>query len=264
VPIAFHRSRRALASLLASVLLLAACGSDDSETAEPTTTTTSSTTTTTEPTTTTTTLPDDGRSYVATAKRGSIDVYAQPRRGEPDRTITEADATSVPGATPIVFLVRQARDNWFQVYLPVRPNGSRGWVRARDVTVSRHDFRIEVELGDKRLRVYEGDDVVVDEAIGVGRKDRPTPGGVYYIKELLQPPDPDGVYGSFAYGLSGFSTVLESFNGGEGVIGIHGTNDPDSIGRSVSSGCIRLTNEVIERMVNDIGLPLGTPVDIQA
>ena len=89
----------------------------------------------------------------------------------------------------------------------------------------------------------------------------PTPGGIYYLKELLQPPSPNGPYGTYAYGLSGFSNVLESFNGGPGVIGIHGTNDPSAIGTDVSSGCIRLNNAVIERLVNDIGLPLGTPVE---
>ena len=50
--------------------------------------------------------------------------------------------------------------------------------------------------------------MIVDEPVGVGRSDRPTPGGVYYLKELLQPPDPNGAYGTYAYGLSGFSNVL--------------------------------------------------------
>ena len=58
--------------------------------------------------------------------------------------------------------------------------------------------------------------------------------------------------------------MLTSFNGGTGVIGLHGTNDPSSIGGDVSSGCIRMQNDVIERLVNEIGLPLGTPVEILA
>ena len=72
----------------------------------------------------------------------------------------------------------------------------------------------------------------------------------------------NGPYGSYAYGLSGFSNVLTSFGGGDGVIGIHGTNDPSSIGQDVSHGCIRLQNADIERLVRF--LPLGTPVDILA
>ena len=94
--------------------------------------------------------------------------------------------------------------------------------------------------------------------------DRPTPGGIYYIKELLQPPSPDGPYGVYAYGLNGFSNVLTSFAGGEGVIGIHGTNQPEALGTDVSSGCIRLHNDAITRLVQEVGLPLGTPVEIFA
>jgi lipoprotein-anchoring transpeptidase ErfK/SrfK len=44
------------------------------------------------------------------------------------------------------------------------------------------------------------------------------------------------------------------------VIGLHGTNEPDSIGRDVSHGCIRLRNRDITALAEK--LPLGTPVRI--
>lgn len=201
---------------------------------------------------------------MATAKEPSIDVYASAEATEPERQIVSGVDTSVD-TIPVVFLVKDLTEgDRIEVYLPVRPNGSVGWVDTADVVVSRVTHRIEVRLSDHRLRVFDGDKVVADEAVGVGRTDRPTPGGVYYLKELLQPPNPNGVYGSYAYGLSGFSNVLQEFNGGTGVIGIHGTNDPGAIGGDVSSGCIRLENAAIERLVNEIGLPLGTPVEILA
>jgi len=61
--------------------------------------------------------------------------------------------------------------------------------------------------------------------------------------------------------LSGFSNQLTSFAGGDGVIGIHGTNDPSTIGQTVSHGCIRMHNADIEKLVPV--LPLGTPVEIR-
>jgi lipoprotein-anchoring transpeptidase ErfK/SrfK len=259
------RRRAAIALALAASLLLGACGSDGDGGdggGEAAASSSTSTTTTTEATTTTTLVPEH-QSLVAIAKSDSIDVYPRPHAKKPKRRLTAAEAVTVPGVTPIAFLGREVRGRWLKVYLPVRPNGSSGWVRRRDVEETNHPYRIEVKLSDRRIRVFRRDNVILNERIGVGRQDRPTPGGVYYIKELLQPPDPNGVYGSFAYGLSGFSTVLESFNGGQGVIGIHGTNDPSSIGKSVSSGCIRVRNAVIERMVKRIGLPLGTPVEIK-
>jgi lipoprotein-anchoring transpeptidase ErfK/SrfK len=254
---ALLRTRRALATgLLAGLLVAGACAGERPDMADPVTTTTA-------PTTTSTTAPEPAGVRVAQAKEPAIDVYASEDAPTPQRQIVSGVDTSV-ATIPVVFLVKERGKDRHEVYLPVRPNGSTGWVEASDVTLSQVDHRIEVELAAHRLRVYEGDDVIVDEPVGVGRQDRPTPGGVYYLKELLQPPNPNGVYGTYAYGLSGFSNVLTSFNGGAGVIGIHGTNEPEAIGTDVSSGCIRLRNEVIERLVEEIGLPLGTPVEIKA
>ncbi|MDQ4133917.1 MAG: L,D-transpeptidase, partial [Actinomycetota bacterium] len=44
------------------------------------------------------------------------------------------------------------------------------------------------------------------------------------------------------------------------VVGIHGTNDPSGLGRSVSHGCIRMSNRGITALAKT--LPLGTPVEI--
>ena len=258
VPPSSPRVRRARALALAVILLAAACGSDGTEAADPTTTTT-----TTEAPSTTTTAPEPVGVEVAQAKASSIDVYPSEDATVPDRQVVSGVDTSVD-TIPIVFLVRSSGDARHEVYLPVRPNGSVGWVNAAEVSLSRVPYRIEVGISEHRIRVFDGDEVIVDEPVGVGRQDRPTPGGVYYLKELLQPPDPNGPYGTYAYGLSGFSNVLTSFNGGAGVIGIHGTNEPDALGTDVSSGCIRVHNDVIERLVEEIGLPLGTPVEIQA
>lgn len=219
--------------------------------AEPTTSSSSTTSTTLQ-------RPP---SKVAQALSDTIDVFADATTDTPAQQITAAEATSAPNI-PIVFLVQSESDDRLEVFLPIRPNGSRGWVRRDDVTVATVSYRIEVGLTEHRIRIYDGDTVIVDEPIGVGKADAPTPGGTYYLKELLQPPDPAGFYGPYAYGLSGFSNVFTTFNGGPGVIGIHGTNDPSSIGQDASRGCIRLDNTVITRLVEEIGLPLGTPVDI--
>ena len=54
--------------------------------------------------------------------------------------------------------------------------------------------------------------------------------------------------------------MLDQFGGGDGQIGIHGTNQPDSIGQSVSHGCVRVPGQVIEALAHSI--PLGTPVTV--
>ncbi|WNM24890.1 L,D-transpeptidase [Demequina capsici] len=207
---------------------------------------------------------DDHVSTFVTADGLNIDVYSAPD-GDVQQTVRSDQVLTVPGATPLVLLVTDGGDEtpgWYQVYLPVRPNGTTGWVRASDVTVGTTDFWIEVSISGFTMTVYDGTEAVLTTPIGVGRDDRPTPGGVYYLKELLRVPDASGPYGPYAYGLSGYQSTLDSFHGGEAVIGIHGTNDPTSFGRVVSSGCIRVPNATIAELAEQIGPPLGTPVYI--
>jgi lipoprotein-anchoring transpeptidase ErfK/SrfK len=56
--------------------------------------------------------------------------------------------------------------------------------------------------------------------------------------------------------------VLNEFGGGDGQIGIHGTNDPSSVGKDVSHGCIRMRNSAITTLAKM--LPLGVPVQMVA
>jgi lipoprotein-anchoring transpeptidase ErfK/SrfK len=196
------------------------------------------------------------RTTVAQATVPRVGVFAIPGAAAPQRTLAHPQ----PSGAPLVFLVEEQRPGWLKVLLPVRPNGSSGWIRAAQVRLSYHDFRIVVRLGVHTITVYRGRRVIDREPVGIGRKDTPTPGGLYYTKELLRPPNPNGVYGAYTYVLSGFSNVLSSFNGGDGVIGIHGTNDPSGLGKDVSHGCIRMSNAGITKLARV--LPLGVPVEI--
>ena len=141
-----------------------------------------------------------------------------------------------------------------------RPNASTGWIRQADVTLATTTYRVRVELRRHRLAVAHDGRVVMRARIGLGRAVSPTPTGRYFVTELLRPPDPRGFYGPYAFGLSAYSPVYTSFAGGDGQIGIHGTNAPGSIGHDASHGCIRVANAVVTRLARR--LPLGTPVTI--
>jgi L,D-transpeptidase-like protein len=193
------------------------------------------------------------RSTVARATGHQVEVYASPGAKSVQRRIENA----ADGA-PLVFLVAEQRNDWLKVLLPVRPNGSTGWVRAGGMTLSQHDYHIVVALKAHRITVYNGAQVIRHEPVGLGRDQTPTPGGLYYTTQLIKPPNPNGVYGTYAYALSGFSEVLKTFNGGEAFLGIHGTNDPSGLGKDVSHGCIRMSNAGITKLAKT--LPLGVPV----
>ena len=197
-------------------------------------------------------------SVVAQAKGPGVAVFDTSTATTPSKTLPNPQ----PSGSPLVFLVQGGEGSRLHVLLPTRPNGSTGWIERNDVSLSQHDYRILVALGAHMITVYKGDAVFDQEPIGVGTKDTPTPGGLYYTKELYKLPTATGPYGPFAYALSGYSDVLTDFAGGDGVLGIHGTNDPSAIGHDVSHGCIRMSNPGITKLAQT--LPLGVPVQIQA
>jgi lipoprotein-anchoring transpeptidase ErfK/SrfK len=193
---------------------------------------------------------------VAHVNGKSVPVFDTPAAPSPARTLSNPNEDGAPR----VFLVKSQQPDWLEVMVPVRPNGTRGWIRTSDVTLTQHSWRALVEVGANRLTVWNGKDVFLQESVAVGTGGTPTPTGDYYITELLKPDDPGGPYGPYAFGLSAFSDVLKTFAGGPGVIGLHGTNNSSSIGRAVSHGCIRMTNAGITKLANN--MPIGTPISI--
>jgi lipoprotein-anchoring transpeptidase ErfK/SrfK len=193
---------------------------------------------------------------VAEAAVARVPVFRQPSREKP---FVRLDRQGTFGE-PRVFLVQEEREGWLRALLPMEPNGSEGWIRARHVTLSEHPYRIRVDLTTRRLTVFEEDRVVLREPVAVGTPGAPTPTGHFFTTVLAKPDDPSGPYGRFAYGLSAYSEVYEEFAGGDGQVAIHGTNAPSLIGQAVSHGCIRMENSAITRLARLV--PLGTPVRI--
>lgn len=191
------------------------------------------------------------------ANGAQVAVYDGPTGTEPVRTLASPNADGAP----TVFLLQQGQTpRRVQVQLPVRPNGSTGWVDRSQLRLFTTPYRLVISVARHRLQEYRAGRLVGTDPVGIGRGVTPTPSGTYYLTELLQPPDPNGPYGPYAYGLSAYSPVLTDFAGGPGQIGLHGTNDPAGLGTDVSHGCIRVANTVITRLARTV--PPGTPVTI--
>jgi lipoprotein-anchoring transpeptidase ErfK/SrfK len=246
-----QRRSGGLVAFAVALVLLGACGGGGKPATAPTPTSK-------PPSSTTTTPAGPAASVVAQASVPTVSVFDGPTGGTASRTLPNPQ----PSGSPLVFLVQGGQADRLQVLLPIRPNGTSGWINKSDVTLSQHDFRIVVSLGAHQITVSKGTTIVDEEPIGVGTRDTPTPGGVYYTKELYKLPNPNGPYGPYAYALSGYSDVLTDFAGGDGVLGIHGTNDASAIGHDVSHGCIRMSNAGITKLAQT--LPLGVPVEIRA
>lgn len=197
---------------------------------------------------------------IATASGDRVDVFESPGTAQMRTSLTNP----TPDGANLVFLVSdpQPAPGWLKVHLPVRPNGSTGFVRRSEVDLASTSFRVEVRVSRREVAVWDGGSLVLRESTAVGSPQTPTPTGTFYITDLLRPHDPAGIYGPYAFGLSGHSAVLDSFGEGDGNLGLHGTNVASSIGQAVTHGCLRLPNATIERLAGL--LPLGTPVLVTA
>ena len=162
-----------------------------------------------------------------------------------------------------VLAVAQARGphkaRWVELSLPGRPNGGRGWVPRAAVELHRVQRRIVVHRGARLLEVRRISDgnALLKAPVAIGKPGAETPlGRNYYVDARFVPKD--SFFGSYALETSAYSRLSEWPSGG--VVGIHGTNLPQLIGRAVSHGCIRMLNRDVDRLQRLA--PLGTPIDI--
>lgn len=214
-------------------------------------------TTSTIPPTTTTTVPPPAA--VATTKVPTLQVYEAPDSGK----VVTSFTAKTEYLQPRTLLITERQGDWLKALLPMRPNGSTGWVRASDVTLSGNPYRITVNLGEHKVTLFKDGKEVLSTPAVVGADRTPTPLGTFYITDPVDlRASPGGAYGAYALGLSAYSEVLFEFNGGPGQIAIHGTNNPELVGQNVSNGCVRVPNDAILEIAKQA--PLGTPVVISA
>lgn len=198
----------------------------------------------------------------AAVVRGRAVAYRAPGSGR----IASFGRENVNGV-PTVFAVLAERlgsgctPDWYRVQLPVRPNGSTGWVRAAEVELAPVTTRIVVDLSERRVTLYDRGREILSARAAIGSSRTPTPTGRYYVNQRLVPADASGPFGPGAIGISAFSDVLTGWAQG-GPIAIHGTNRPDLIGQAVSNGCVRVRNDLLRRLFDRT--LAGTPVTVRA
>jgi hypothetical protein len=148
---------------------------------------------------------------------------------------------------------------WVRVELPGRPNGRTGWV-PRGALGALHVVRgyLRVDRATLRATLYRDGRAIFSAPIGVGKSSTVTPRGSFYVLEKLITVGAPA-YGPYAIGTSAYAPTLREWPGG-GVVGIHGTNEPQLIPGRPSHGCIRLRNADVARLWRLIAL--GTPIDI--
>ncbi|MBW7459993.1 L,D-transpeptidase, partial [Paenibacillus sepulcri] len=109
---------------------------------------------------------------------------------------------------------------------------------------------IIVDQENRTLAVVSGDVIIRSYNVGLGGEK--TPSGSFYISEKVKNPNgrDDGEFGSRGMTLSGTRYA------------IHGTDEPQSIGKDESHGCVRMNKEDVEELFDLV--PLGTKVEIKS
>ena len=259
------RRARLAAPLIFTIMVLAGCGDDANRPTlvEATTPTTISEPSaravgtappTMSPRQLTGPSPTAFQTVIATSTFDEVVVFDEPDGDE----VARLPNPTVSGG-PVIMVVDEIGEDWHRVTLPSGADDS-GWVDAGAVDLAAHDYRIEIDTATLTLRVFDRTAEIRTVDVGLDPDNTPRPGSTVFVTELLAAAEPDPVYGSYAYGLSGWADEFTTFTGAEGQYGIHGTTDPATIGVRGGPGSIRLADTDIEALVEF--LPLGVPVEV--
>lgn len=190
-----------------------------------------------------------------------LPAYARPRAGTAQVGVVPAGSKYY--GIPIVAWVEEVSGDgrWGLVELPYTWPRREGWIRLKGLERDETRVRVEVDLSAHTVTVRKFGKVLFRALGATGASSSPTPVGEYFVTDRV--PFSSGSYlGSFAFGISGIQPRLPAGWSGGNQLAIHGTNNPSSIGRSVSAGCVRVSESTLDRLIPL--LAYGTPVIVHA
>jgi lipoprotein-anchoring transpeptidase ErfK/SrfK len=190
--------------------------------------------------------------------REKIAVRAAPRRNA--RAIGVLRQFRPDNRPTMVFAVGSVRDrrgaSWYHISVPARTNALKGWIDAATVNLQTVRTRIVIDRSARTLKLYDRARLRFATRVAVGRAGTETPTGTFYVQAGFRATEP--WLGAYALETSAYSKLSEWPGGG--IIGIHGTPQPELLGRAVSHGCVRVSNAAaltLERLV-----PMGAAISI--
>ena len=188
---------------------------------------------------------------------GKVNLHAKPN----GRVIAHVGPRTQFGS-PQTLSVAARRGSWLGVINEDVSNGGVAWVKAkgRSLKPRRTDMVLRVNVERKRLELVDGNRVERRMSVGVGRPGSATPKGRFSVTDKLSGRRYGGTYGCCILALSGRQPhVPPGWRGGD-RLAIHGTNDPGSIGRRSSAGCLHADARDLRLLMRRVSL--GTPVVI--
>ncbi len=125
------------------------------------------------------------------------------------------------------------------------------------------NYQIEINKLTNKLYLFKDGILQKTYSVAVSRDDELTPEGTFTMAVKINKPGWKNIPGGSPHNPLGDKWLGFSVTGDHGrTYGIHGTNKPESIGRHVSSGCVRMKKEDIHELYKII--PEGTPIWIHS
>jgi lipoprotein-anchoring transpeptidase ErfK/SrfK len=192
-----------------------------------------------------------------------VSARVAPRRSA--REVVALQPVAPLGRGPTVLMVTGVRsvrgERWVRLKLPVRPNGTQGWVPAAALRFHDTGLRIVIDQSDRRLTLIRRGRPILRATVAIGAPETPSPNGRFAVAEMIPTHTPGAFLGPIVFPLTGYSETLNEYAGGDGRVAIHGTSLPELLGTRASHGCIRVGNSDIVRL-SRLVRP-GTPVQIR-
>ncbi|CAH2572290.1 hypothetical protein PA905_14690 [Planktothrix agardhii CCAP 1459/11A] len=125
--------------------------------------------------------------------------------------------------------------------------------------------RVILRLGQRRVYLYQGEQVIASYPVAVGKEGWETPTGNFKVMQKIENPvwqDPwTGEVRSPGPNTALGLRWIGFWTDGKDAIGFHGTPTVNSIGQAASHGCVRMRNEDVVALFEQVDV--GTPVIVE-
>ncbi|SDY25756.1 L,D-transpeptidase family protein [Thermoactinomyces sp. DSM 45892] len=138
-----------------------------------------------------------------------------------------------------------------------------GFIPASTAQAATPDYQVEINKKTNKLYLYQDGRVTKTYPVATGRTKDLTPEGTFTMVVKIVSPGWKGIPGGVPENPLGKRWMGFSVNGDSGrTYGVHGTNQPASIGTNASSGCVRMGEANLLELYKLI--PEGTPIWIHS
>jgi len=190
----------------------------------------------------------------------AIPIHARPTTASPK--VAKLHSRTEDGFPEVYLVLSRLKTpdgrTWLKIAIPMRPNGTTGWVvRGALDKLKRVHAWLVIDRRKLRARFYDHGRPLWSAPVGIGKPSTPTPNGLFWVREEFVLAN-QAFYGPYAFGTSAYASISDWPGGG--VVGVHGTSLPQLIPGRPSHGCVRLHNKDILWLARH--MPVGTPISI--